>query len=85
MYLKHKQECTITRLPKEEQLVVMPFVMQTICMAGLWECAFGPWYPDDDEVTEVRLRYAGFREGSLLELCWTYITRYFSLYEHPAS
>ena len=33
--------------------------------------------------TEVRLRYAGFREGGREESCLTYATRSFSLYEQP--
>ena len=33
-------------------------------MVGLGECAFGLLHPEDEEVTEVRLLYAGFREPS---------------------
>ena len=51
------------RLPVEVQLIVIPFVMQTLRMASLGECSFGPLYPEDEEVTEVRLRYAGFRDS----------------------
>ena len=71
------------RLPEEEQLAVFPFVMRTLPMAGLGECAFDPLHPEDEEITEVRLRYAGFREGDLVDACLSYTTRYFSLYEHP--
>ena len=28
--------------PEEEQLVVIPFVMRTLLMAGMQGCAFGP-------------------------------------------
>ena len=74
---------SFTRLPEDEQLVVIPFVMRTLLMAGLGECAFGLLHPEDEEVTEVRLRYAGFREGDIVESCLSYNTRYFSLYEPP--
>ena len=50
---------------------MIPFVMRTLSMPD-----FGPLHPEDEEVTEVRLRYAGFREGDLMESC-------FSLYERP--
>ena len=52
-------------------------------MAGLGECAFGPLHPEDVEVMEGRLWYAGFREGDLVESCLSYTTIYFSLYERP--
>ena len=70
------------RLPEEEQIVVIPFVMRALRMAGLRECSFGTLYPDE-EVTEVWLRYTGFMEGDLVESCLSYTTRYFSLYERP--
>ena len=41
----------------------------------------GPLHLEGEEVTEVCLRYAGSRAGDLVELCLTYTTRYFSLYE----
>ena len=52
-------------------------------MAGLGECSFGPLHPEDEEVTEIRLRYAGFREGDLVEFSVSYTTQYFSFYERP--
>ena len=58
-------------LPEDEQLLVIHFVMRTLRMARLRECSFGPLHPQDEEVTEVCLRYAGFREGSLVESCLT--------------
>ena len=58
-------------------------MIQTLRMAGLGMCAFGPLYPEDEEVTEVRLRYAGFREGDLVESSSSYTTTYFSLYDRP--
>ena len=73
------------RLPKEEQLVVIPFVMRTLRMAGLGECAFGPCHPEDEEVTEVRLQYGGFREGDLVESCLSCTTRYFPFTSIQAS
>ena len=33
------------RLPEDEQLLVVPFVMRTLRMAGLGECPFGPLHP----------------------------------------
>ena len=50
-------------------------------MAGLGEYASGPLHPENEEISEVRLRYAGFREGDLVESSISYTTRYFSLYE----
>ena len=35
------------RLPEEEQLVVVPFVMRTLHMAGLGECSFAPLHPEE--------------------------------------
>ena len=64
---------SIDRLPEDKQLLVIPFMMRTLRMAGLGECAFGPLHPEDEEVTEVCLRYTAFREEDLVE--------YFSLYE----
>ena len=52
-------------------------------MAGLGECASCPLHPEDEEVTEVRLRYTSFKKGDLVESCLSYTTRYFSLYERP--
>ena len=52
-------------------------------MAGLGERSFDPLHPEAEEVTEIRLRYAGFREGDLVESSLSYTTRFFLLYEHP--
>ena len=71
------------RLPEEEQLVVIPFLMRTLRMAGLGERSFDPLHPADEEVTEIRLRYAGFREGDFVESSLSYTTPYFLLYERP--
>ena len=50
-YLYLKGDFSFTRLPyEEEQLVVIPFVMRTLRMAGLGECSFGPLHPEDEEV-----------------------------------
>ena len=68
------------RLPEEEQLVVIPFVMRTVSMAGLGECFFGPLHLI---ITEVRLRNTGFSKEDLVESYVSYTTRYFSLYERP--
>ena len=71
------------RLPEEKQLVVIPLLMRTLRMAGLGERSLGPLHPEDEKVTEIRLRYSGFREGDLVEFSLSYTTRYFSLYERP--
>ena len=68
------------RLPEDEQLLVVPFVMHTLRVAGLGKCHFGPLHP---EATEIRLRYSGYREGAGSDSCLTYTSRYFSLYERP--
>ena len=47
---------TFGRLPEEEQLVVIPFLMRTLRMAGLGESSYGLLHPEDEEVTEIRLR-----------------------------
>ena len=39
------------RLPEDEQLLVIPFVMRSLHMAGLDECDVGPLHPEDEEVT----------------------------------
>ena len=52
-------------------------------MTGLGERFFDPLHPEYEEVTEIRLRYAGFREGDPVESSLSYTTRYFSLYERP--
>ena len=65
-YIYHKGDFSFISLPEEEQLVVIPFVMRTLRMAGLGECAFGPLHPEDEEVTEIRLRYMEFREEDLV-------------------
>ena len=57
--------------------------MQTLRMAGLGECAFDPMHLEGEEVKEIRLRYAGFRKGDLMESCLSNTTRYFSLHECP--
>ena len=59
-------------LPKDEQLLLVPIVTRTLRMTGLGECIVGPLHPKDEEVTEVRLRYAGFREGDQVDSCLTY-------------
>ena len=41
-------------------------------MAGLGGCDVGSLHPEDEEVTEERLWYTGFREGDQDESCWTY-------------
>ena len=72
------------RLPEEEQLVVIPLLMRTLRMGGLGERSFGPLHPEDEEVTEIRLRYSGFREGDFEDSSLSYTTRrYFLLYERP--
>ena len=70
-------------LPEDEQLLVIPFVMRTLGMTGLGTCDVEPLHPEDEEVTEVRLQYADFREGDRVDSCLTYNTRYLSLYEPP--
>ena len=74
---------SFTRLPEDEQLLVVPFVMRTLRMAGLGECPSGPLHPEDEEVTEIRLRYSGYREGAGSDTCLTCTSRCFSLYERP--
>ena len=44
------------RLHDNEQLLAIPFVRRTLRVAGLGECDVGPLHPEDEEVTEVRLR-----------------------------
>ena len=61
------------------QLLVVPFVMHTLRMTGLGECPFGPLHPEDEEATEIRLRYSGYREGAGSDSCLTITSRYFSL------
>ena len=39
----------------------IPFFMRTLHMAGLGECNVGPLHSEEEELSEVRLRYAGFR------------------------
>ena len=70
---------SFAHLSEDEQLLVIPFVMRTLPMVGLGECTLGPLHPEDEEVTEVWLRYAGFREGDLAESSLIYTARYFSL------
>ena len=53
---------------------MIPFV-RTLRMAGLGECAFGPLHYENEEFTEVRLLYAGFLKGEIVETCLTYIAR----------
>ena len=79
-YMNLVGDFSFGRLPEEEQLVVVPFVMRTLRMAGLGECSLDPLHPEDEEVTEVRLRYAEFREGDLVGSNLSYTTRYFTLY-----
>ena len=74
---------SFSRLPEDEQLRVVPFVMRTLRMAGLGECPFGPLHPEDEESTAIRLRYSGYSEGAGSDSCLTYTSRYFSLYERP--
>ena len=42
-------------LSEDVQLLVIPFVMTYLRMAGLGGCDVGPLHPEDKEVTEVRL------------------------------
>ena len=65
--------------------MVIPFLIRTLRMAGLGERSFGPLRPEDEEVTEIRLRYVRFRKGDLVEFSLSYTTRYFSLYERPGN
>ena len=59
-------------LPEDEQLLLIQFVMRNLRMAGLGGCDVGSLHPEDEEVTEERLWYTGFREGDQDESCWTY-------------
>ena len=43
-------------IPEEEQLVVIPFVMRSLRMTDLGECASAPLHPEDEEVIELQLR-----------------------------
>ena len=45
------------------QLLVIPYVIRTPRMTGLGEWDTGRLHPEYEEVTEIRLRLAGFREG----------------------
>ena len=81
MYLV--SDFSFRRLSEDEQLLVISFVMRTLRMAGLGECNVGTLYPKDEEVTEVRRRCAGFREGGRVDSCLICTIRYFSLYERP--
>ena len=71
------------RLPEDEQLLVVPFVMRTLRIVGLGECPFGPLHPEDEEAAGIRLRYSGYRKGAVSDSCLNYTSRYFSLYERP--
>ena len=72
------------RLSEDEQLLAVPCVICTRRMAGLGECPFGPLHPEDEETTEIRLRYSRYCKEGGSESCLTYTSRYFSLYERPA-
>ena len=71
------------RFSEDEQLLVNPSVTRALRMAGLGVCDVEQLHAEDEEVTEVRLRYAGFRKGDRVDSCLTYTTRYVSLYEWP--
>ena len=62
-YMNMADVFSFWRLPEDEQLLVIPFVMRTLHMAGLGECDFGPLHPKDEEVTKVRLWYLGTGKG----------------------
>ena len=69
------------RLPEDEQLLVVPFVMRTLRVAGR---PISPLHPEDEEVAGIRLRYSGYREEGGSDSFFTiFTTRYFSLYERP--
>ena len=40
-------------LPEDEQLLIVPFVMRTLRMAGLGECPLGRLHPEEKEATEI--------------------------------
>ena len=44
-------DCSLERLPDDEQLLVIPSVMRTLRMVGLGECDVGSLHPEDEEVT----------------------------------
>ena len=71
---RYRQEgdFSFSSLPEDEQLLVVPFVIRTLRMAGLWECPFDPLHPEDEEATEIQLRYSGYREGAGSDSCLTY-------------
>ena len=84
IYIYLVGDFSLSRLPEDEQLLVVPFVMRTLRMAGLGECPFfGPLHPEDEEASEIRLRYSGYREGAGSDTCLAYTSLYFSLYERP--
>ena len=64
---------SFSRLPEEEQLVVVPFAWLAWWMR-LWMTASG-----GRGSTEVQLQYAGFREEDLVESCLSYTS--ISLYK----
>ena len=66
------------RLPEDEQLLVVPFVMRSLLMAVLKSAPL-----EDEDITEIRLRYSGYREEASCDSCLTYTSRYFSLYVRP--
>ena len=47
-YIYHKGNFSFVCLSEEEQLVVIPFLMWTLRIAGLGERSFGPLHPEDE-------------------------------------
>ena len=66
------------RLPEDEHLMVLPVMLKSLRMSGVWECHFGARLPEDSEVLQMRRWFAGFREGDSIESSLIYTSRYFS-------
>ena len=77
-FLLFSDDFYFSRLPEDEQVLVLPVMLKTLRMCGVGECRIGVRLP---EVLQMRRRFAGFREGDSIESCLIYTTRYFSLYE----
>ena len=71
-YVYSVGDFSFERLPEDEQLLVVPFVMRTLRMAGLGECPFGPLHLENEEAAGIRLRYSGYREGAASNSCLSY-------------
>ena len=82
-YVYLMDDFRISRLPNNEQILVVRFVMRTLRTAGLGECPFGHLHPEDEDVARIRLSYAGYRDGDETDSCLSYTSRYFSLDERP--